>query len=778
MRLFCLFLITGSLGVGSAHAAFADELSRLRERANLRSAPGAPSTASEGARRREAHARTVAEEAMALYAASSTEPLRWEAALIALKAMRTFIVELKPGYDEAVAARDSARIQSLIVRDEAARIAWETQLDALEVQLFAAPDASEKVLAEAYANAVYRTTLRRGQTAAERWTRCRPLLTAMLQRVSDGVQITRALELVSRFAPSVDPEGWAEMLRRASLSPLPAVSAWATGKANVETAKVQSIDLKFTALDGREVDLRQWRGKVVLLDFWATWCGPCKAELPNILAAYRTYHSRGFEVVAISLDSEKDRSALVEYIREHDLPWPQHFDGQGWKNEYAVKFGVRAIPAMFLIDQSGRIASTDARGPKLEAEIRRLLQIEDAPPGNQRTVINPDSSPTTEPARIDARDTPPVPPPAVGAPAPDFVSYDRSGAPVRISDFRGKVLILDFWATWCGPCIASMPHTQEVARRYADQDVVVLAVCTGDRRKRFEDWTQLRARDYPALRFTFDPHEQGTPQHDQRASWALYGIPAIPTQIVIDREGRVAGSTTGYRPGDRSLERALAAAGVKVEPAPLAQPDHHGNGRTTSGERRTMTLTPPAEGSGTALQPATARRTAPPFTEKVGKVATGDLVADVDFRAVDGTNRRLSDYRGRPLVVFFSTAEMIPDDYLNGILATYGAEHVRVLAIITRDQESSFKAWQSLHESRAHRFGVAFDPVPISEARNGVINRIFQFGAPTPFSIVIDGDGRFIGAFPWKLPQGQQGLAELLRRAGVPVSAADSSTGR
>ncbi len=371
-----------------------------------------------------------------------------------------------------------------------------------------------------------------------------------------------------------------------------------------------------------------------------------------------------------------------------------------------------------------------------------------------------------------AGSAPPVALLSPGTPAPDFVSYDLSGQAVRLSEYRGRVLILDFWATWCGPCIASMPHTQEVAARYADQGVAVLAVCTGDKRKRFEDWVKLKARDYPALRFTFDPHEQGTTEHDRRASWALYGVPAIPTQFVIDREGRVAGSTTGHLPGDTSLERALATAGVKIDPAVLTPPRRLSQTRDAAGGKAEIRVATPGDAP-VATTPATARRTAPPFVEKVAKLSAGDVVTDVDFRAADGAPRKLSDYRGRPLVLFFGTAEMIPDDYLNGIVAKYGADQLQVLALVTRDTEAGFAAWRELHGPRGHRFAVAFDPVPVAEARNGVINRIFQFGAPTPFSLVIDGEGKFAGTFPWKLPQGQWGLAELLRRCGVRVAPAD-----
>lgn len=701
------------------------------------------------------HMNRLGDAAVQIYERHAGDPRRWEAGLIALQTMRSFIVELKPGYDEAVAARDQTKAQALIVRDEAARAAWDRRLDAIEAELFAATDVPPAILADAYANAVYRVSLRRGLTPAERWAAMAPLIAAMERRVADPVKLTRAFEIAMRPLQAADPAGYTAFLQERALSPIAEVSRWAAGKANLETRKVQAVEMKFTAVDGREVDLAQLRGKVVLIDFWATWCGPCKEELPNVLENYRKYHDLGFEVVGVSLDHAKDRQKLIDYTREQGLPWPQHFDGQGFKNQFATQFSIRAIPAMFLLDQEGKVVSTDARGTKLEPEIRRLLKLDPVAPAAK------------EPAVTAAAPAPAMLGP--GALAPDFVTRDLAGNAVRISDYRGKVLILDFWATWCGPCVASMPHTQQIAAKYADQGVAVLAVCTGDKRKRFEDWVTLKAKDYPAMRFSFDPHEQGTPAEAERASVALYGVPAIPTQFIIDREGRIVGTTTGYRQGDTTLERALAAAGVKVDLPPAAgnpSPAVAGNVvRTADGTSTQLRM--PSGASPAEAAPAVPRPPVAPFRDNLAKVKAGDLLVDVEFRAADGTPRKLSDYRGKPLVLLFAPAEMIPEEYLNGVAEKYGPAGVQVLAIVTRDTAANYRAWLDLHGPRGNRFATAFDPVPISDPRNGVINRIFQFGAPTPFSMVVDAEGRFVGLFPWKLPQGQQGLAELLRRCGV-----------
>ncbi|CAN5905988.1 hypothetical protein BH11VER1_BH11VER1_07400 [soil metagenome] len=134
--------------------------------------------------------------------------------------------------------------------------------------------------------------------------------------------------------------------------------------------QTKPLDLKFKAVDGRDVDLAQLKGKVVLLDFWATWCGPCVAELPNVLKSYEKLHAKGFEIVGISLD--QDKAALESFVKEKGMAWPQYFDGKGWENEISTRYGISSIPAMWLINKKGIVTSTDARG-SLEETVEKLL---------------------------------------------------------------------------------------------------------------------------------------------------------------------------------------------------------------------------------------------------------------------------------------------------------------------------------------------------------------------------------------------------------------------
>ncbi|MBL9177555.1 MAG: TlpA family protein disulfide reductase [Verrucomicrobiaceae bacterium] len=134
--------------------------------------------------------------------------------------------------------------------------------------------------------------------------------------------------------------------------------------------KTKPLEMKFTAVDGREVDVSKLQGKVVLIDFWATWCGPCVAELPNVLKAYKELHPKGFEIVGISLDS--DKAELEAFVKEKGMEWPQYFDGKGWKNEISSKYGINSIPAMWLLNKKGMVVSTNARGG-LEENVAKLL---------------------------------------------------------------------------------------------------------------------------------------------------------------------------------------------------------------------------------------------------------------------------------------------------------------------------------------------------------------------------------------------------------------------
>ena len=133
------------------------------------------------------------------------------------------------------------------------------------------------------------------------------------------------------------------------------------------------MDIAFTATNGKEVDVAKMKGKVILIDFWATWCGPCIQEMPTVIAAFDRYHDKGFEVVGISLDD--NLGDLEKFIAANGIKWPQYFDGKRWGNQLAGQYGINGIPATFLIGKDGKIVAANLRGEELDSAIKSQLGL-------------------------------------------------------------------------------------------------------------------------------------------------------------------------------------------------------------------------------------------------------------------------------------------------------------------------------------------------------------------------------------------------------------------
>lgn len=133
-----------------------------------------------------------------------------------------------------------------------------------------------------------------------------------------------------------------------------------------------AMPFKVTSVAGDELSLDKFKGKIVLLDFWASWCDPCRAEMPAVKKIWSKYQKENFVLIGVSLDS--NRKAFEQYVKEEGIAWPQFYDGKRFGNRLAQLYSVNAIPMTFLIDQQGIIRAAGLRGGKLYDKIGDLLK--------------------------------------------------------------------------------------------------------------------------------------------------------------------------------------------------------------------------------------------------------------------------------------------------------------------------------------------------------------------------------------------------------------------
>lgn len=322
--------------------------------------------------RRDGLAQAFAEKGAAFLERFAEEPGRWQVIVWLQRHPPDFIRGWQPGAEAA----EPRSVRRLAVRDEAARDAWRKRLETWLDEFLAAaevPGELEEIRGQ------YRFGRARNEAIVALRAGGGPEIAALRRELQPLLEHGRdervVAQAVKEFLDYVQVKGAAADVAAAETEFAEhRMSAVREVVERRRAANRQPVELAFTALDGRPVDLRDYRGKVVLLDFWATWCRPCVAEMPRVQRLYETYQARGFEIVGISLDRRRDEGKLRQFLAERGISWPQHFHGDSTGHPVATRFGVTALPHMLLLDREGRIAEPLVHAEQLEEVLLRLLE--------------------------------------------------------------------------------------------------------------------------------------------------------------------------------------------------------------------------------------------------------------------------------------------------------------------------------------------------------------------------------------------------------------------
>lgn len=267
---------------------------------------------------------------------------------------------------------------------------------------------------------------------------------------------------------------------------------------------------KLDKLDGwLGTEARSWkdlRGKVVLLDYWATWCGPCVAGIPHVVEMYEKYHDQGLEILGVH--SARGFEKMPAFVEEKKLPYAFAADPT---RDLGTALGIKFIPSYFIIDRTGTIRVAGANREKLDDIVTKLL----AEPYEGDTPATAQWPPYVE-KELYADDV-------RGKQAPDlFAAEWLTDQPER----QGKVVLIDFWATWCPPCRAAIPHMNEYQAKFKD-DLVVIGLSGDDQIDTVREFMKTTRMEYAQAA---DP--------EKRTSKAI-GVQGIPHVIIISSDGMV-----------------------------------------------------------------------------------------------------------------------------------------------------------------------------------------------------------------------------------------------
>lgn len=324
--------------------------------------------------------RILSRMALDIFEGYPTDPRRWQAALEVINNLSGYVYAYDPK-KTGVAA---------FSRDVIGKNAWNAYVRGVYEQMLAQPDIPQDTVKAAIAAYFQRVSM----TAEAPATDLVPIVDEFTRRFPNDPTL-ESLEnrLYGKLLEAKKQDVLNARVQQLLQSPNEGVRKFAEAKMLVKVGRGRPLDMKFTALDGREVDLEKLRGKVVLIDFWATWCAPCMKEVPQLKKMYEQYRERGFEIIGVSSDNApgngpdpdgeaKSAADMIEFVKQHGMSWPTYYDGKFMDNAMNVKFKIRSLPTKYLLDRKGLLVAINLRGEELDAKVKELL---DTRPGQSES---------------------------------------------------------------------------------------------------------------------------------------------------------------------------------------------------------------------------------------------------------------------------------------------------------------------------------------------------------------------------------------------------------
>ncbi|MDR2130359.1 MAG: TlpA family protein disulfide reductase [Odoribacteraceae bacterium] len=308
----------------------------------------------------------------------------------------------------------------------------------------------------------------------------------------------------------------------------------ATGTINIEKIKQGiagpqhgdvSPALVAEDIDGQTVTLDRFAGRYVLIDVWATWCSPCRAEIPFLQAMEERFKEKDIAFVSVSVDADKEKWS--DMVKNDHMTGTQLWIGQG--SAFADAYAINAIPRFILLDKEGKIISSYI--------LRRPSGLDLAP--TLEALLDGKIDQTTAIAYLKngfPRES------MVGKPSPAFHYPDATGRTVDLADFRGQYVLVDLWATWCGFCIQEIPHLKALEEKMAGRAIAFVSISVDTDKAAWERYLQEHQLTGVQLYAGADKSFTGP-----------YDVAGIPRFILLDREGNILDPNMKLRPSNPEL---------------------------------------------------------------------------------------------------------------------------------------------------------------------------------------------------------------------------------